>query len=113
MDPRDSVGCYYERVSFLIFFFAHFVGVVGSIDDEASAALRGFQAHIQQLRATLKQHGLPSDLERRVVNYYSFQHARNQGADEAQLLKELPHILHVDIMLHLFEKARNRHATAT
>lgn len=86
-----------------IFYFAYIIGVFGAIDDRQSETPLQFQARIHYVNAALRQHRVPIALQKRVVNFFAYQHARCKGADELQLMRELPDMLHVDIMLHLFE----------
>lgn len=76
--------------------------MLGSIDERSSEAPLHFQARVYSVRSALQQHRISPDLQRRILTFFSYQHARCKGADELQLLRELPDLLHVDIMLHLF-----------
>ena len=84
-----------------VFFFAYFIGVIGSIDEVQSESARLFQAKMQYVRLSMVQHKLTGPLKQRVINFYHYQFEHCKGADEMGLLEELPEALHVDIMLHL------------
>ena len=84
-----------------VFFFAYFIGVIGSIDEVQSESARHFQAKMQYVRLSMVQHKLTGALKQRVINFYHYQFEHCKGADEMGLLEELPEALHVDIMLHL------------
>jgi len=84
-----------------IFVFAVIIGSVSTIVGELSEAESDFQNRRHFMSQVLKQNRLPTELERRVLAFYSYQWKNHQGFDDFKVLASLPSSLRTDVMLQL------------
>lgn len=81
--------------------FAVIIGSVSTIVDEISEAESLFQTKQLYVWRMLKQHRLPPEVERRVLNFYTYRWRNHQGFDDLRVLHTLPSSLRTDVMMQL------------
>jgi hypothetical protein len=81
--------------------YAFIIGGVASLLSNLHAARNRHREHTEAVNQYLRARQVPVALGKRVHNYHEYLWHRNQGLDEAGLLRHLPRSLRLEILLHL------------
>ena len=81
--------------------YAYIIGNLASMIANLDSSASRFQEKMRDVDDFMRYHSMPRDLRRKIHNYYDFLWARQKYQDHADLIKDLPQSLRVEISLHL------------
>jgi hypothetical protein len=81
------------------------VGVVVGIFTKRNPAEQRFVENMEKLRALIHYHEIPTDLEKRISDYFTYEWKQKLGYDESDLLDSLPFGLRNDLQLEFKKRA--------
>ncbi len=81
--------------------FGYLIGEVVSIISKLDAAKVRYAEQVELLSTALKRRGLSKDLQRRILDYYTYLRDEDTAYDESTFLKTLPEGLRTDVALDL------------
>ena len=81
--------------------FGYVIGYIASLLTRKDPATIQYLENMDKLQALIKYRDLPTDLQLKLNNYYSYQWRKRLGYDESSFLEDLPYNLRREISLHL------------
>jgi voltage-gated potassium channel len=107
-DSNLQVGYTIVIQLFGVGMFSYVIANVSSLVANLDVARVAFQSRLEEVNAYLRSHRIPSDLQSRVRDYYSYLWAKQRGVRQSDLLGEMPRSLSQEILLFLNRDAVTR-----
>jgi len=83
---------------------AFLVGSVVGLFTKRNPAEQRFTENMEKLRALIHYHDIPSELEKRISDYFTYEWKQKLGYDESELMESLPFGLRNDLQLEFKNK---------
>jgi CRP-like cAMP-binding protein len=81
--------------------FGYVIGNVVSIISRVDAVKARYEEHIELLTTAIKRRHLPQELQKRILDYYTYLRDEKMGYDESAFLESLPESLRTEAALNL------------
>ncbi len=101
-DQTIQILLYHIAVRCLgVFLIAAVIGEIGSLINNINASAQLFRNKLDILNQFMANKHLPLELSQRIQMYYDHLWSRQQGLDDASILKELPTHLQTAVSLYI------------
>jgi voltage-gated potassium channel len=88
--------------------FSYVIANVSSLVSNLDVARSAYQRRLEEVNAYLRAQRIPSDMQERVRDYYSYLWEKQRGVDVTNVLDDIPHGLSQEILLFLNRELLNR-----
>lgn len=88
--------------------WAFIIGNLASLLSGLDSTKTAYRNRVEQVTQFLRNRGVPPDVNERVRGFYEYTWGRYRGADERELLTDLPEPLRLEVLLHLAQEVLER-----